>query len=213
MFAKQLELEDDLVEKLQRVVLFIALIYAPAWLSASAAADAPVNDLILLQRLLRYRDVDCQIADAALAAIRRHLWYLRPHTVVFALFSDKVEDSVKQEMAERLSSLPVPEVFVQDNVSVDEKTSLADLVDESSWLIFSRLHLSDPIRLSLPVAVWGEDPSYREAKKVIQALSVTNDVAERGGEVNPGLRQLSDDKGAPATAAASSRGKEQERAL
>ena len=53
MLARQLGLEDELVGKLQRVLLFIALIYVPAWLSATARDDAPVNDPLVLQSLLR----------------------------------------------------------------------------------------------------------------------------------------------------------------
>ena len=97
------------------MVLFIALIYAPARLSASQAVDAPVNDLILLKRLLQYRKTDSQIDEAALPEIRRHLWYLRPPPVVFAPFSDSVEDAGKQEMAEKPATLPVPEAFLHDN--------------------------------------------------------------------------------------------------
>ena len=100
MFAKQPGLEDELVEKLQRTVHFTALIYAPARLYANPAAGAPVNDR-LLERLLKYRTMDCQTVEAALTVVRRHLRYLRPQTVVFALFSDKV-GTLKREMAERL---------------------------------------------------------------------------------------------------------------
>ena len=89
------------------MALFTALIYAPAWLSASQAVDAPVNDLLLLKRPVQYRKVDSQIAEAALPVIRWHLWYLRPQTLLFALFSDSVEDAVKLEMAEKLATLPV----------------------------------------------------------------------------------------------------------
>ena len=71
------------------------LIYVPAWLSASRATDDPGNDLLLLQRLLSYRNVDQQIAGAALPVLRRQLWHLRAPTVMFALFSDSVEDAVK----------------------------------------------------------------------------------------------------------------------
>ena len=87
------------------MVLFTALAYAPTWLSASQAANAPVNGLLLLEQ---YRKVDSQIAEAALPVIRRHLRYLRPPTVVFALFSDSVENAVEQEVAEKLATLPVP---------------------------------------------------------------------------------------------------------
>ena len=107
--------------------------------------------------------------------IRQHLRYLRPPTVVYALFRDSVENAVKQEMVEKLATLPLPEAFLHDNVTVDEKTRL---VDETSCLIFSRL-LPHPAWLSPPAAEWGEDTAYREAKRVIEGLNVTNDVAER----------------------------------
>ena len=157
------------------MVLFIALAYAPTWLSASQAVDAPVNDLLLLKQ---YRTVDSQIAEAALPVIRRPLRYPRPPTVVFAVFSDSVENAVKQEMAEKLTTLSEPGAFLHDNVAVDEKTRLPDLVDQTSCLIFSRL-LLHPAWLSPPAAEWGEDPDYREEKRVIEGLKVTNDVAER----------------------------------
>ena len=68
--------------------------------------------------------------------IRRHLWYLRPPNVVFALFSDSVEDAVKQEITEKLPTLPVPEALLHDIVTVTEKTRLPDMLNETSWLIF-----------------------------------------------------------------------------
>ena len=138
--------------------LLTALIYAQAWLSTSQAVEAPVNDLLLLKRLLQYRKVDSQIDEAALPVIRRHQRYVRPPTVVFALLSDSVEDAVKQEMAGKLVTLSVPEAFPHDNVTVDAKTRLPDLADMIPWLIFSRL-LPHPAWLSLPAAEWGEGPA------------------------------------------------------
>ena len=52
MFSSQQELDLDLVARLRRMVQFLALIYVPAWLAIPLAADAPVNDLVLYQRLL-----------------------------------------------------------------------------------------------------------------------------------------------------------------
>ena len=78
---------------------------------------------------------------------------------------------------ETLATLPVPEAFLHDNVTVDENTHMPDLIDEASWLI-SRM-LPQPARISLPAAEWDEDPAYREGKRVIESLKVTNDVVER----------------------------------
>ena len=82
-------------------------------------------------------------------------------------------------MTENLATLPMPEALLQNNVTLDEKTCLPDLLDETSWLIFSCL-LPHPAQLSLPAAEWGEEPAYREGKGVIEGIKVTNDVAERG---------------------------------
>ena len=101
-----------------------------------------------------------------------HIWGLRPPTVVFALFSDSVEDAVEQKMAGKLAALPVPEAFLHGNVTVDEKPRLPDLVDETSWLVFSRLAVASCVALS--AAEWGEDPANREGKRVVEGLKVTN---------------------------------------
>ena len=37
--------------------------------------------------------------------------------------------------------------------------------------------------MALPATEWGKDPAYREGKKVIEGLKVTNDVAESGVKV------------------------------
>ena len=48
---------------------------------------------------------DSEIAEEGLKTLSRHLWYLNPVTVMFALFSDKVEQDTKSRMAARLLSV------------------------------------------------------------------------------------------------------------
>ena len=45
---------------------------------------------------------------------------------------DSVLDGVNQEMAEKLTTLPVSEDFLHDNVTVDENARIPDLVDGTS---------------------------------------------------------------------------------
>ena len=47
MLADQLGLGEELRALLCRMVLFLTLVYAPAWLACPVAADAPVVDLVL----------------------------------------------------------------------------------------------------------------------------------------------------------------------
>ena len=70
-----------------------------------------------------YKQVDDEVARAAVKVIKRHLWYLAPETVVLALFSSKVSDVEKGAIAERLLATPRPEVHV---VGGNESVALTD---------------------------------------------------------------------------------------
>ena len=60
----------------------------------------------MFQSLLRYREVDKAVANAALSVMRRHMAYLRPETVVLSLASSAVTDPEKETMATALLSQP-----------------------------------------------------------------------------------------------------------
>ena len=83
-----------------------------SWLSASHTADAPANDAELVNRLQAYKQVDSDVACAALKVMRRHVWYLAPETAVLALCSSRTSDEVKGAMAARLLKTPRPEDHV-----------------------------------------------------------------------------------------------------
>jgi len=70
-----------------------------------------VNDLRFWKQLMRFRAVDQELADAAMAVIRRHRWYLSQEVAIFSLFSTKISADEKAQLASRLLSCPVPEHF------------------------------------------------------------------------------------------------------
>ena len=92
---KVLVFEEDSLENLWRFGRYAVLHYVPSFLLSSSGRDAAVNDLQLYKSLLRYQSVDQELAKSALATLNRHLWYLAPHTVMFALFSKKVRVSLQ----------------------------------------------------------------------------------------------------------------------
>ena len=49
--------------------------------------------------ITEYQQYDQQIAKAARASVKRHLWYLRPELVVLALFDEGTPLEKKQIMA------------------------------------------------------------------------------------------------------------------
>ncbi|KAG7158405.1 hypothetical protein Hamer_G027380 [Homarus americanus] len=164
MFSRQLELSSDLCVKLQRMAIFVSLLYTPAWLKSPVAEDAPVNDLQLHHELLRYRAVDCEVADAALAVASRHLWYLRPQTVVLSLCSEKLSAAEKKEMATKLSCLEETNDYANDNLVIQQTTRLSDLIDERSWMIFKEHHVCDTAWLMSPVEDWEKNEEFMKLK-------------------------------------------------
>ena len=90
----------------ERMAKFLSLVYVPAWLGAPQTADAPHNDAALFNQLQAYRQVDEQVAGAAIKVMKRHTWYLAPETVIFALCSGRVTDTVKGAMASKLLETP-----------------------------------------------------------------------------------------------------------
>ncbi|KAF0297899.1 hypothetical protein FJT64_004760 [Amphibalanus amphitrite] len=55
LFADQLEYDEPMQEKVQRMAQFLLLFYVVAWLRVPVAEDAPANDLNLYRSLVRYR--------------------------------------------------------------------------------------------------------------------------------------------------------------
>ena len=66
MFAwqRQLGYGEKMSEKLRRSVQFLCIIYAPVWMTAPLTADAPQNDLLLMQMLQQYERLDGAVARA-----------------------------------------------------------------------------------------------------------------------------------------------------
>ena len=61
--------------------------------------------------LLDFDYVDDVIAIAALQKILKQLWYLVEETVVYALFSDNLDDEHKKSLAQKLLSVSCPDSF------------------------------------------------------------------------------------------------------
>ena len=90
---------------------FVALIYAPWWLTCSLKSSAPKNDLVLLKKLETYNVVNKTISNAGSKAFKRHLWYLTTELAFIAIFDENVISSEKQLMSEKLLKCKPAEVL------------------------------------------------------------------------------------------------------
>ena len=168
--------------KLERLNTFLALFYSPRWMNAQSAPDAPLNDLSFFKDMIRYKEVDPEIAAAVLSKLANHKWYLTQEVVVFALFSNNVSNDTKQSIAMRLSSCEKPQCFRKGKPlfpAIQEETTLADLVGPESYLLFETLAISTDW-LSEPVLSWPAMEDFQVADTYVKSLKVVNDIAERG---------------------------------
>jgi hypothetical protein len=61
MFRSQFDISHEELTRLVRFNVFIALVYVQSWFSVECAADQPYNDLLLMRRLIAYRDIDSMV--------------------------------------------------------------------------------------------------------------------------------------------------------
>lgn len=182
-FSEQLEMDDGDLDLYSRFLMFTSLYYVPWWLAASRGVDAPVDDLIMWNHLKQYRSVDPVVADAALASLERHLWYLTEELTPLSLFSDKLSNVEKSKMAKRINrekSLYDPGSSLGQPVFpvITGRTRINDLIGPNSWVMFSAFDSTD--WLSKPVKSWPTDEGYIEMLDHILHLKIVNDIAERG---------------------------------
>ncbi|KAF0310611.1 hypothetical protein FJT64_018407 [Amphibalanus amphitrite] len=181
LFADQLEYDEPMQEKVQGMAQFLLLFYVVAWLRAPVAEDAPANDLNLYRSLVRHRQLDQPVANAALAVMRRHLWYLQPSVVVFSLFSSRVTEEEKEAICVNLLANSCSAAPDQTpSVALDESTSLSELVTTSSWLMFDLMGVDHEWMTKQPPGEWEGHEAYILCKEFVKTVKVVNDTAERG---------------------------------
>ena len=102
------------------------------------------------------------MADSALGALRRHLGYLMSANVVLALASEKVEGTVKEDMAAKLLRIQRPQGGEVEEVTplIEEGTGLPDLVDEAFRVPFQLPKLDAERWLKSPASPWSSESEY-----------------------------------------------------
>ena len=196
-FSDQLDIDNDNITKLTRVVTFLNTLYIPYFVSGSIGSDAPVNDLELFKKLVHFSSIDSELGDKAKAVLLRHTWYLQEETVPMALFSDKLPEDDKSRLACRiLTHLPGKPVnwnteeIGQDEVRYElgkpvldlyltKNTTLPDLTGIHSFMLFDLLGLSWEWLEDKP-DMWEKSDSFQQMRDYVRTVKVTNDVAERG---------------------------------
>ena len=184
------KLSETEKEQVVEVSNYILIFYIKHWFESPLPAVAARNDLSFMVNILKYRQlIKPSTTFSILQSCRRHLWYLVPQTVVFALVDPGLPDDQKERMAKQLHSLGrtkismgKPEFPAIDFSGLEvELPDLADFVTSDSWLIFDKLGLlGSQDWLTIPPHLWDNFQEYRRFREFVQNVSVCNDIAERG---------------------------------
>ena len=154
----------------------------PHWLTTPLGVDAPSNDLKFWKDMQQFRAEDQAVADVALCALDRHLWYATEECAALSVFSSKVSDTEKAQIAKeilrRKSKYNENDLGQPTFPTLATGTKLKDLIGPKSWSLFSLFDKVD--WLAKPVKSWSSDPSFQVIFEVVTHMKVVNDLAERG---------------------------------
>ncbi|KAG0714555.1 hypothetical protein GWK47_013921 [Chionoecetes opilio] len=100
MLKSQLSLTGREKAGVERVALFVALVYCKQWHEAPISVKAPLNDVLFLEILKTYPDQT--VAKAAEQALRRHLWYVSEENAGLAFFDSRIDVEEKKQMVKAL---------------------------------------------------------------------------------------------------------------
>ena len=176
--------------QVKEISKFILILSVKAWFEAPFPASAARNDLTYMINVVRYREVTRpSVTMAVMQSWYRHLWYLVPQTVVFALADTGLDNSQKERMAKKLHSLDRVKIvggkpaFPHVDISGGSwlLPDMSAFITSDSWLVFDILGLTDSQDwLTVPASFWDNFLEFRKLREFCVNVSVCNDIAERG---------------------------------
>ena len=101
LFQDQFSLSTEIMRGLQKVAVFVSLVYVKQWQEAAIPQFAPGNDLDFIKVMQTYPDKE--VVAVVTKSFSRHLWYLSEHWVSLAFFDERIKDEKKVEMLVKAS--------------------------------------------------------------------------------------------------------------
>ena len=193
-----MDLSQSRIDEIKAMALYISIFHVPKFLSAEKsdiAAAQDVHAIWQMHQMMRVSDKLAEPISSVLKSLERHMWYLDPTTVVFALANTDmtVSDAEKTVMAQKLYAFSRPEEYDfsrKNNTGFmpskefflkDMQPSLDLFITPESWLVFEMLgHSKEQVKWMLyPPEHWDVDPDYQEFKAFVKKIAVVNDAGER----------------------------------
>lgn len=182
-------------ENLEKFSMFVSMLYIRFWNRSSILFDAAVNDFNFIKEIESYKLIDPAVANVAMLAMKRHLYYMSEELIPLALFSEKIPNVEKNEMRQKMYELIGQEIPPRNHSSQsnhiayngdintanrnESAFNLKNLIGQRSLFLFQTMNLCYNF-LETNATEWKNNNSYQIAKRAIaDALICVNDVTER----------------------------------
>ena len=86
LLLHQLDLRWQTKKKVEKMSLFVVIVYLRSWFSAPSLTSAASNDLELYRRLLKFRSIHKKVSSSTSVVLNRHTLYLTEELIPFSLF-------------------------------------------------------------------------------------------------------------------------------
>ena len=183
LFRGQVKLTAYELQAMEDISLFVALLYATKWNEAMVPQRAPLNDLLFMRDLSRGIPKP-EVADIALKAFRRHLWYVSEDLVALSFMDERISNEEKKAMVRNLFRRERKGLKRLDGKRFSPDIDLEDLVTSKTR---RALHSLLPGRdeevetlLEKSPETWETEATFLDMKRNVSQMKVVNDAAERG---------------------------------
>lgn len=165
----------------------ITKIYIFYFFTADCVTKAPQIDVNLLKKIEKLKSSNEQLYCQVGKKLEKHLWYLSPQNVCFALFDQNVSHKEKEKMAQNIMHKDGGNMraFKADLTKMDRECAtltLTDFCDKNSKEFFNILEIDSEF-LKYPAHKWDNIDGYKMGKKKVMSIHSVNDVAERAIKV------------------------------
>ncbi|KAE8739296.1 hypothetical protein FOCC_FOCC015204 [Frankliniella occidentalis] len=186
-FTGQFALDRAVLLGIREVNVFAVTIYLEPWFTATHPTKAPLTDLSLLKAIAQYMPVSPLTANCAMKAFLEHLWYLSEECIALAFFDDQVSLKTTRNIVKKSTVVKTQTAKSRMRYIPPKGKDVMELADKDLDYFVSENTLNFFVYLGLETDFLAKDPStwpieqsYLRALETVEALSVVNDVVERG---------------------------------
>lgn len=183
LFKGQLQLDQETIDKLEDFLVFVLFIYLPVWYMAPFLSESTACDLQLAKDLEWYKHVNQPVAEEIILKLQNHSWYLGPELSWTLLFSRKMSNEVKKQLAAKISSFESKwesrgiklkgdhSLFTQKDEYIDvSQLNPLLMVDERTKAVMEFLDIPSS---------WLTSDEYEKSVLKVNEIPCVNDACER----------------------------------